>query len=402
MALVTPSTAQIAANIIVQLEASLSQTIPLLPKSFSRVLARVLAGVFVTLYKYAGFMLLQQFVATASMEPTTINGREIRPLVEWGRLVGVGDPKAAEQAELTCDVTVLVIGGSLAGGTQLLNASTGIVYQTTAAVLLDASTISVTVRAISDQTGGDGAGTQGNLEPGQILQFASPPASVARNATVTGTAVEGADAELEDVYRERVKVRFRRRPQGGAYADYQAWGTEVAGVRAIYPYTGDPGEVDVYVEAVEGVDGIPSGALLTAVEQSIQYDPAEFPTPTGLANRRPVSAFVNVLPITRTGFDVELAGLEVNGEVDLDAVTTSITEGLDEFFRSRAPFIVGLSAMPRQDRVTQGAVAGVVNEIADANGASVSNVFLRLSGVLITQYTLGRGETAKLGTLTPI
>lgn len=401
MALSTPTTAQISANIIVQLEAALSQTIPLLPKAFSRVLAKVLAGVFVTLYKYAGFSLLQQFVATATMAETLVNGELIRPLVEWGRLVGVGDPIAGQRAELTVSVAVLSQTGSLPGGTQLLYAATGVVYQTIAAVPLDAATVTVTARASSDQAGGDGSGTIGNLAPGAVLTFASKPAAVAQNATVTGTSVEGAEAELESVYRERVKLRFRRRPQGGAYADYQQWGTGVAGVRAIFPYTGAPGEVDVYVEAVEG-DGVPSGALMDAVLAAIEFDPAEFPSPTGKANRRPANAAINVLPIARSEFDVEISGLETNGSVAAEAVLAEMQEGLDEFFRARAPFIVGLSALPRLDRVTQGAVAGVVNEIADANGASVASVILRRLGVSLQQYALGRGELAKLGELTPI
>lgn len=406
MALSTPTTAQISANIIVQLEAALSQTIPLLPKAFSRVLAKVLAGVFVTLYKYAGFSLLQQFVATASMQETLVNGVLIRPLVEWGRLVDVGDPLGATQAELDVSVAVLTQTGALPGGTQLLYAATGVVYQTVAAVPLDAATVTVTVRASSDQAssdqeGGDGSGTIGNLAPGAVLTFASKPAAVAQNATVTAAVVEGAEAELESVYRERVKLRFRRRPQGGAYADYQQWGTGVAGVRAIYPYTGAPGEVDVYVEAVEG-DGVPSGALMLAVLAAIEFDPAEFPSPTGKANRRPANAAVNVLPIVRSEFDVEIAGLETNGSVDAEAVLAEMQEGLDEFFRARAPFIVGLSALPRLDRVTQGAVAGVVNEIAEANGASVATVILRRDGASVQQYALAHGELAKLGELTPI
>jgi hypothetical protein len=397
--LVTPTTAQIAANIIVQLEASLSQTIPLLPKAFSRVLAKVLAGVFVTLYKYAGFSLLQQFVATATIEPTVVNGVVIRPLVEWGRLSGVGDPKAAEQAELELSVTVLVQTGSLPGGSQLLYAPTGVVYQTTAAVPLDAATVTVVARASSDQAGGDGSGTVGNLEPGQELGFASPLPNIGRTAIVTGTAVEGAEGEETEVYRERIQARFRRRPQGGASADYQQWGTEVAGVRRAFPYTGLPGEVDVYVESTDGPDGIPSGALLTAVELSIQFDPEESPSPTGLANRRPVNAAVNVLPIIRTGFDVEIGGFEA---LDEATTLTEIEEGVDEFLRAREPFLVGLSVLPRLDRVTQGAVAGVVNEIAEANGASVAFVVLRKDGVILQQYTLAHGELAKLATLTPV
>nr|MCH9737100.1 hypothetical protein [Actinomycetes bacterium] len=61
MSLTTPTTKEISDNIIAQLEASFSQTIPLLQKAFFRVLSTVLAGVFILLYKYGGFMFLQMF-----------------------------------------------------------------------------------------------------------------------------------------------------------------------------------------------------------------------------------------------------------------------------------------------------------------------------------------------------
>lgn len=398
---VTPTTQQIATNIVAQLEAALSQTIPLLPKAFSRVLAKVLAGVFVVLYKYAGFSLLQMFVQYASFEETEVNGVIIRPLVEWGRLIGVGDPNAAEQAELEIEVTVLNQTGSLAGGSQLLYAPTGVVYLTVAAVPLNAATVTVIARASSDQDGGDGAGVIGNLEVGQVLQFAQPIAAVATNAEVTGSNVVGAEGETEEAYRSRVIRRFQRRPQGGAYADYDAWGGDVEGVRKVFPYTGDPGEVDVYVEATIDVDpdGIPPAPLLDDVEDAINFDPDEAPPPSGLANRRPANAAVNVLPITRTAFDVDIAGFIAE---DGPTVLAAIELGLDEFLRSREPFIVGLSALPRLDRVTQGAVAGVVNEIAEANAASVAQVTLLRAASPIVEYTLDPGELAKLGSLTPV
>lgn len=400
MALTTPTTQAVALNVIGQLETAISQTIPLLPKSFSRVLAKVIAAVYIVLYKYAGFSLLQQFVSSASFEETEVNGELIRPLVEWGRLVGVGDPLAATQAQLELEVTVLNQTGSLAGGTQLLYAPTGVVYLTTAAVALSAATITVTAIASSDQDNGDGAGEIGNLEPGQILQFAGSPPNVATNATVTGSAVVGADGESEDEYRARVLRRCQRKPQGGAYADYQAWGTEVAGIRNVFPYTGNlPGEVDVYVEAEAGPDGIPDGSQLAEVLSFIEFDPSEAPSPTGLANRRPANAAVNVIAITRASFDVDITGFQATDEA---AVLTSIELGVDEYLRAREPYIVGLSSLPRLDRITQGAVAGVVQEIAEANGASVANVTLLRGGFEIIQYTLARGELAKLGTLTPI
>ena len=44
-------------------------------------------------------------------------------LVEWGRLIGVGDPAPGTQAELYVNITVTTQGGTLPAGTQLLGAS---------------------------------------------------------------------------------------------------------------------------------------------------------------------------------------------------------------------------------------------------------------------------------------
>jgi hypothetical protein len=214
---------------------------------------------------------------------------------------------------------------------------------------------------------------------------------------VTGSAVVGAEGESEDTYRARVLRRCQRRPQGGAYADYQSWGTEVPGIRNVFPYTGQPGEVDVYVEAEAGPDGIPDASQLAEVLLFIEFDPEEAPSPTGLANRRPANAAVNVLPITRTGFDVDITGFTA---VDPAAVLASMELGVDEFLRAREPYIVGLSSLPRLDRVTQGAIGGVVNEIAESNGATVASVTLSRAGLVLNEYTLSPGELAKLGTLT--
>lgn len=385
-------------NVVSQIEGKISQDVPLLPKAFIRVLAKVLAGVMVILYRYCGWILLQLFVAHASMQETVVLGRRIRPLVEWGRLIGVGDPVPATQAELVIDVAVELQSGDLAGGSQLIFPASGVLYQVISAVPLNAATVQATIRAVSDQDGGDGAGAIGNLEPGDIVQFANPIPNVARNATVVSVTTQGADAETEEAYRARVIRRFQRRPQGGAYADYQAWGEEVPGILNVYPYTGDPGEVDVYVEAtVESSgdpDGIPTPAQIAAVEASIELDEG------GVASRRPANAAVNVLPITRQAFDVVLGGLDAS-EVDggEPAVLEAIEEGVDDWLRAREPFLVGLTPLPRQDRITQGAIAGVVMGIAEAEGATVATVTVKHNSLEITEYQLAHGEKAKLGTL---
>lgn len=392
MTLTTPTTKEISDNLIAQLEASLNQTIPLLPKSFLRVLAKTLSGVFILLYKYNGFMFQQQFVRLASLDPTVINGIEVQPLLEWGRLIGVIDPIPATNTELLIRVTVKNQTGSLPSNSQLLSNSNGVTYITLGAVLLDASTVDVTVRASSDQSGGGGAGAIGNLDAGAILSFANPIANVSRNAVVLSQSVTGADAETDANYRQRVIDRFQKRPQGGALADYEGWAEEVAGIVNAYPYTSPfPGQVDVYVEATPessgSPDGIPTEAQLDAVRDNINYDV------NGLASRRPANALVNTFAITRLDFTIQVLGLIVTNEAQ---VQDNITLALEEYFLEREPFIDGLSQFPRKDRITLSAITGVVDGIVSASGGIFSVVLLFKDSVGINSYFLGVGEKAKV------
>ena len=392
MALQTPTTGDISDNIIAQLETTLNQTIPLLPKSFLRVLAKALAAVFIILYKYAGFTFLQIFVATATIEETEINGSLVSPLKAWGRLIGVGDPVAATSAELLIDITVENQTGSLPSGSQLLNADNGVTYITIGSVLLDAATVQATIRAVSDQTGGGGAGTIGNLQPADVVSFANPLPNVARDAVVDSQVVTGADAESTAAYRQRIIDRFQKVPQGGAYADYELWGEEGAGIANIYPYTGAPGEVDVYAEATVASsgsdDGIPTGAQLQAVADSIELDDA------GLASRRPANAFVNVFAITRTGFDTVIDGLVVDNTAQVEA---DIEAALVDFYLEAEPFIDGLTIPPRKDRITNSALTGLINDIVNAANGIFTEVTFDVTtvGGSLDLYVLQEGEKAK-------
>ncbi len=393
MTLQTPTTKEINDNIISQLEASLNQKIPLLPKSFLRVLAKTLSGVFIILYKYGGFMFLQMFVKTASSIDTTVNGQTINPLIEWGRLVGVGDPTPATNAEFIIDVTVENQTGTLPTNSQLVNTANGVTYITLGSVLLNAPVVQATIRAVSDQTGGGGAGAIGNLEVGAIVSFANPLANVATNAVVSSLVVTGADAENIDVYRQRILDRFQKRPQGGAYSDYELWGEEVAGIINVYPYTGQPGQVDVYseatVESSGSPDGIPTAAQLQAVLNSINFDE------NGLASRRNANAFVNSLPITRTGFDVFVFG--ISNVDNLAQVRDDIESGLSEYFLSVEPFIPGLSVLPKKDQLTRTRISAIIEDIVTAaNGSFTFALFSGPDGKALSVYSLSEGEKAKL------
>jgi uncharacterized phage protein gp47/JayE len=386
----TPTTKQVADNIVAQIEAQISQAVPLLPKTFIRVLARAVAGVYVILYKYGGFIFLQMFVSTASDKQTTVNGRVLTPLREWGTLVGIPDPKAATQAELTVTVTVTSQTGFLLGGSQLLGPTNGVTYLTSGDVALNAATVNVVVRAAGDQQGGDGAGTIGNLDAGSVLSFANPLPNVSREVVVLNEVTTGADGETTAAYRQRILDRFQKRPQGGAYADYEQWGEEAEGVANVYPYTSTcPGQVDVYVESATEVDGIPTTAQLQAVLDIINLDQ------NGLATRRPATALVNTFPITRAAFDVQVAGISVPGS--LSAVQTQITEATTEYFLSRAPFIVGLDVGTRVDIITQSELGGIISGITSAAGGFFSSVAVSKAGLPVSLYVLGIGEKSKLG-----
>jgi len=395
MSLQTPTTKDISDNIIAQLEASLNQSIPLLPKAFLRVLAKALGGVFILLYKYAGFMFLQMFVQTASISETTINGTLLSPLTQWGRLIGIGDPVAATNAELLIDITVDTQTGTLPSGSQLVNSANGVTYITIGAVNLDSGTVQATIRAVSDQQGGGGAGVIGNLEVADVVSFANPLANVNRNAVVDSQTVTGANAESTEAYRQRIIDKFQKRPQGGAYADYEQWGEEVVGIINVYPYTGDPGEVDLYSEATVAssgsADGVPTAPQLLAVLNSVNFDQ------DGLATRRPVNAFVNSNAITRSGFNVEIDGIVVD---DLAAVQAAITTAITQYFLDREPYIIGLSIPPRRDRITQGAVISIVDSIVSASGGIFSTATIEEADTTpVTTYELGIGEKAKAATI---
>ena len=393
MTLDTPSIANVNDTIIGQLEAELNQTIPLFPKAFNRVLAKVLAGVFILLYKYAGFMFLQMFVARATYDETVINGVTVRPLKEWGDLIGVPPLVGATNAELVIGINVETLSGTLPSNTQLVNASNGVTYITIGAVSLNSSVVTATIRAAADETNNGGAGVIGNLQIGDTVSFVDPLPNVARNTTVSNVTVTAADAESVTAYRQRIIDRFQKRPQGGAYSDYELWGEETAGIINVYPYTGDcPGTVDLYSEATVAssgsADGIPTAAQLQAVLDSVELDQ------DGLPTRRPANAFINSFAITRTGFDVTVTGVNVD---NLAQVESDITDAVTEYFTNAEPFIQGLSVFPRRDRLTSSALIGLVEDIVTAAGGSFTTAAFNVTGAsgVLTVYSLGQGEKAK-------
>jgi hypothetical protein len=388
VSLTVPTTADLNQEIIDDLTAAFGQAIPILPKAFLRVMAKVIAGKLAISFRYNAFTYLQLWVEHASFQETTVRGKRIIPLVQWGRLLGEGDPLPAQRSELAVVVSVTNQTGFLKAGAQLLFQDTGVIYTTVQEVALNASEVPVTVRAVT-------AGTIGDLPADSVLTFANPLANVG-NARVVSVAVAGADAETEQVYRARVIRRAKARPQGGAYADYREWAESVSGIVRAYPYTGTaPGTVEIYCEATEASSGSADG-IPTVIQRGAVLDAINLNNVSGKARRRPANAAPIVLPISRTPFDMTVIGLSPSTP-DLQE---DINAAVDEYLRGREPYIVGVTSLPRADRITVGAVTAVAEEVASAAGAAFSSLLLESTLGLGDSWTLDRGEKAKLGTPT--
>ena len=201
----------------------------------------------------------------------------------------------------------------------------------------------------------------------------------------------GADQEDTEVYRQRIFDRFQLRPQGGALLDYKLWGEEPASILSIYAYTGAlAGQTDVYVESAVQFDGIPTVPEMTEALDAIQLNVL------GLATRQPASAFPNMLPITRTAFDVEVIGLSV--PENQTQVETDVEAELIAFFLARAPFVSGVTIGARTDGITKSGLIGLVEDLVTAANGTFSHVNFNKTGFgsNLSTYTLGQGEKAKV------
>lgn len=380
----TPSLSQLRDAFIAECESALATDIPLLPVAVTRVLATMYSAGVMLVYKMAQWNLLQQYAETASFEEVTVNGKAIRPLVAIGNAWGVPPPAGATRALQTIQLTVVTQSGSIPANTRLTFTGNNFVYITRAAVTLNAPTVQVQIESISGPNNSLGTGAVSTIPINSKVQFISPEPKVLRDAVVVATISAGTDAETERAYRKRVLDKRRRPPQGGSYADYFHWAIQTSGIVTAYPYNASPGSIAVYVEATPessgSPDGIPTSGQLAAVRAYIN-DPA----------RKPINDLVFVYPITRQAFDVTVNGLIVE---DQSTVETRIAEALDQHFRSREPYIEGISTPPRSDLITQPTVAAVVMDIVQAYSGYVFSI-------VTTEYQkLELGQKAKLGTIT--
>jgi uncharacterized phage protein gp47/JayE len=212
-----PTLAQIVDRAKQDLEDKLTGSSPVLRRSVIAVLARVIAGASHLLHGHLDWLYRQLF-------PTLADETE---LLRWGAIWAV-ERKPASFAER--DVLFSgSIGAIIPPGAELQR-SDGVLYMVDVGGTFVGATLQLKVLAVE-------AGEAGNVDTGVILSLVTPITSVTNEAPVqAANAIDGADQEDIEAYRERVLFRIANTPQGGTAADHVRWALEVAGVTRAWPF----------------------------------------------------------------------------------------------------------------------------------------------------------------------
>jgi len=186
----------------------------------------------------------------------------------WASIYGI-QPNAATAAQGTVKATG--VAGSVFAGGEVLRTADGREYTVDApAVMGPTQEILLTVTASE-------AGDAGNVDPGVIMSFVSPPAGIDTPATVIGGITDGFDAETTASVKDRTLELIRAPRRGGSEEDYQIWAREVPGVAAAYArgsYAGIGTVLLIIAQEWDPTDPgdspIPSAALIGDVEAYIE------------------------------------------------------------------------------------------------------------------------------------
>ena len=375
-----------------------NRSLRILPRSFVKIFATIIAGIFVVLYKLVGWFFLQIFPETAYWKEVKVLGHTIRPLVKWGVLLGVGLPRSGTQWKGEIEVSVTNRNTPLNPGTQLKSDLTGKIYITDEIKTLESETEIIKITCNTP-------GVAGNLQVGDSLKFVSPLGNVKKDAVVLAVIQVGTNDETEADYRFRVVNRYRMQPQGGSLADYRIWASEVPGVLNTYPYNDadSPAGVLLYVSGSPSVfpDRTPSSALLIQVGDSCTYNPE-----TGKATRKPLTAILdpdydgtykNIRPVSIEDFDIYIYGLTKIAPAEFAEL---VRPAIEDYFLSREPYIRGLSDDNNKTNVvSRNNVSSVVDQIVLSVKAEFEAVSMNRRNNPEPSHTLGMGKLARLARL---
>lgn len=375
MALEQTTISDIKTRIIAHFESEFGSPIPLLSKAVWRVVATVMAGIYIILYEYGFDAMKQRFIQTANLIYLKIIGSDLNltqtPATLWEGVITVISTASTET--LPADTT------------KFLNKNTGYVYSVTSNTSLSIGSNSVPISATE-------SGDAQSLSAGIVLNFVSAPAGATKEATIASTTIEGDDAETLEDFRARVLQRYRLKPQGGALIDYVIWLAGATNLKNTYPYaTIGALQVDLHIEVDNQTDGIPTTTQLQFYyDNYINYNPN-----SGQADRRPVTAEINMLPITVRSEDIRVVALSP----DTTEIKTAIETALEQVLALKEPYIQGVS-VTRNDFIKKSQLSTAVQNVTDAYNATFDDIVLSNGGLPYSSDVLAKGQKTKLGTVT--
>lgn len=355
-----PTITELRDQIIADIEGTIGQTVPVLPKAFVRVLAASLAGVLAQLYRFARWIYGQIFPATADDEA----------LLRIGAQYGMG--KRPGVAAII-DIQIVGTSGTLVPASSIWTGNNGLSYsQTALAQIVDGLATARLTCLVS--------GVDGTLAVGNTLALATAVSGV-DGAGVTAIVAEGEDEETAEQFRARILQRMAGAPQGGAAPDYIAWAMEVPGIVKAFAFGSGAGTVAVYpLVATTGTSRLPSASKILEAQAYIE-NPA----------RRPLCATPTVSAMTELLVTITITGISPADATTKEAIRAALADYLYAAYPMQYP------DEPNPTNVIT--VAAIWTAIFSAGAAAASVKMSVGTTGEVTSYQLGNGEIAKLGSL---
>lgn len=356
-----PTIKQIRDQIINEIEQSIGQTVPSLPKAFYRIYATAVAGVVFLLYKFSAWNYEQIFPQTAQDEALQLIGSQYGIEKTPAR-------KATLKIKATGEDTTVIPSGTI--------------WQYTGRLYIQTDDEEITSGEAELTVESEGSGVGENVEPGEELSIASPLPGVDDKAEVIELLESGEDQESTEAYRQRILARLAQKPQGGAAPDYVSWALEVPGIVQAFAFRTAPGDVTVYpLQSLTGEERIPETEKVEEVEGYLNR-----------SDKKPLCANVYAEKMTELVVNVNVTSLQPATLVVKDAVK----QAWEEYLYSRYPLQYEDSAN-KVNAISKAAMFG------EAAGAGVEHIEFDMTfegeGSPFQHYVLDDDEIVKLGDL---
>ena len=371
-------------DIISDIEAEFSITIPDSGKSVLRSLASVQAAKLKQYYLSLAVVQKNVFADLADSE------EKGGTLERFGRVKLNRNPFPATAGEYTVKVTG-TIGAVIQASTTFKSddgsTNPGKIFILDVAFTLDGIDI-ITIRSLEP-------GIDAKLSINDTLTITAPVANVDSSSIVLSEVTAPVESELIEDYRNKVIDSYRLEPEGGAGTDYRLWASEVTGVQQSYPFTATtPNEVNLFIEATipSSTDGkgTPSATILSDVEDAIEDPTVDRPS------RKPLTVSkVNYTAITPLDIDIEIVNYIDSTPSTIALIENALKEELDGI----RPFVGSIDVLSDKNDIFN--VNKIISVILEAVPGSIfSSIVLKVDGNIVSTYTFLDGDIPYLNTVT--